>query len=56
MQGDAVREEMPTRGRTTVARPAQTGSKPLLPMVGGILLVLVGIGAMVLGRPRGTHA
>lgn len=35
---------------------AQTGSNPLLPMGAGILLVLVGIGAMVLGRPRGTHA
>lgn len=35
---------------------AQTGSNPLLPMAAGILLVLAGIGAMVLGRPRGTHA
>lgn len=35
---------------------AQTGSSPLLPMAAGILLVLLGIGAMVLGRPRGTHA
>ena len=35
---------------------AQTGSNPLLPLVGGIVLVLLGIGAMVLGRPRGSHA
>ncbi|MGD9955260.1 MAG: hypothetical protein AB7O74_14020 [Candidatus Nanopelagicales bacterium] len=35
---------------------AQTGSNPLLPLVGGIALVLLGIAAMVLGRPRGTHA
>jgi len=35
---------------------AQTGSNPLLPLVGGIVLVLLGIAAMVLGRPRGSHA
>ena len=35
---------------------AQTGSSPLLPLIGGIMLVLLGTAAMVLGRPRGTHA
>lgn len=57
----ATTEPATTDPATTTSEPvnpglAQTGSNPLLPLVAGIVLVLLGIGAMVLGRPRGTHA
>jgi hypothetical protein len=57
----ATTDPVTTDPATTTSEPvnpglAQTGSSPLLPLVAGILLVLLGIGALVLGRPRGTHA